>query len=95
MDKWYLLYSDFQQKYANFENAPQTQFVRLFEKEFSNILDIHIPRTDAASRYTQMDLHLSTVTKSSTMARSLAVEINKLVNMLTGETGEEKWVERF
>ena len=95
VERWYLLYSDFQQQYANFENAPQTQFVKLFEKEFTNILDIYIPRSDAASRYTQMDLHLSTVTKSSITARRLAIEINKLVNMLTGETSEEKWVERF
>lgn len=95
VDKWYLLYSDYQQKFANFENAPQTQFVRYFEENFSNILDIYIPRTDAASKYTQMDLKISTTSKVSTTAKTLAVEINRLVNMLTGETGEEKWVRRF
>jgi len=97
VDKWYLLYSDWQQKFANFENAPQMQFVRYFEENFQNILQIYIPRTDAASKYTQMDLHLSTVSKSSTTARNLAIEINRLVNMLTGEdvNDESKWVERF
>lgn len=95
VDKWYLLYSDWQQKFANFENAPQMQFVKYFEENFTNILDIYIPRTDAASKYTQMDLKISTTSKVSTTAKSLAIEINKLVNMLTGETSEEKWVERF
>ncbi|MBQ8680324.1 MAG: AAA family ATPase [Treponema sp.] len=97
VEKWYLLYSDFQQKFANFENAPQTQFIKYFEQNFTNILPIYIPRTDAASKYTQMDMHLSTVTKSSTSARNLAIEINKLVNMLTGEEmdDETKFAERF
>ena len=95
VEKWYLLYSDWQQKFANFENAPQTQFVRYFESNFPNILQIYIPRTDAASKYTQMDLRISTTSKVSTTARNLAIEINKLVNMLTGETSEEKWIERF
>ena len=96
VEKWYLLYSDWQQKFANFENAPQTQFVKYFEENFPNILQIYIPRTDAASKYTQMDLKVSTTSKVSTTARNLAIEINKLVNMLTGEdTNEDKWVERF
>ena len=97
VEKWYLLYSDWQQKFANFENAAQTQFVKYFEEKFSNILDIYIPRTDAASKYTQMDLKISTTSKVSTTARNLAIEINKLVNMLTGEDviDESKWVERF
>ena len=95
VEKWYLLYSDWQQKFANFENAPQSQFVRFFEENFQNILQIYIPRTDAASKYTQMDTKISTTSKVSTTARSLAIEINKLVNMLTGETNEDKWVERF
>ena len=95
VENWYLLYSDWQQKFANFENAPQSQFVRFFEENFQNILQIYIPRTDAASKYTQMDTKISTTSKVSTTARSLAIEINKLVNMLTGETSEDKWVERF
>ncbi len=97
VEKWYLLYSDFQQKFANFENAPQTQFVKYFEENFTNILDIYIPRTDAASKYTQMDLKISTTSKVSTTAKNLAIEINKLVNMLTGEDVNDvsKWVERF
>lgn len=95
VDKWYLLYSDWQQKFANFENASQSQFVRVFEENFNNILQIYIPRTDAASKYTQQDIRLNINTKTSTSAKSLAVEINKLVNMLTGETSEEKFAERF
>ncbi len=97
VEKWYLLYSDYQQKFANFENAPQTQFVKYFEENFTNILDIYIPRTDAASKYTQMDLKISTTSKVSTTAKNLAIEINKLVNMLTGEDVNDvsKWVERF
>lgn len=42
-----------------------------------------------------MDLKISTTSKVSTTARNLAIEINKLVNMLTGEENEDKWVERF
>lgn len=94
---WYLLYSDFQQKYMNFADAPQTQFVRYFEQNFNNILNVHIPRTNAASDYTQMDKKISTRTKSLIPARQLAIEINKLVNMLTGEdiNDESKFAERF
>ncbi|MCR5252568.1 MAG: AAA family ATPase [Treponema sp.] len=97
VNKWYLLYSDWQQKFANFENAPQTQFVHYFEDNFTNILKIYIPRTEAASKYTQQDLRLSTKSKTLTAARNLAIEINKLINMLTGEDvdDETKWVERF
>lgn len=96
VEKWYLLYSDWQERFANFENSPQMQFVHYFEDNFSNILDIYIPRTEAASKYTQQDLKVSTTVKI-TSARKLAVEINKLVNMLTGEdvNDESKWVERF
>ena len=94
---WYMLYSDFQQKYANFEDAPQTQFVRYFEENFDNILGIYIPRTDMASKYTQLDMRLNTKAKSNTLARSLAVEVNKLVNLLTGEKidDESKFAVKF
>lgn len=95
LEKWYLLYSDFQQKFANLETAPQTQFVKFFEKNFSNILKIYIPRTEAASRYTQMDERLSVTAKNPTTAKKLAEEVNKLVDMLTGEKTTEHWAEKF
>lgn len=92
VEKWYLLYSDWQQKYAVFDESPQMQFVKVFEENFSNVLKIYIPRTNSASDYTQLDKKLSVNSKTSISARNLAIEINKLVNMLTGE---EKFVERF
>lgn len=95
VDKWYLLYSDWQQKYAVFDESPQSQFVKVFESTFSNVLKIYIPRTNAASDYTQLDKKLSIKSKTSISARNLAIEINRLVNMLTGEDSEEKFVERF
>lgn len=95
LEKWYLLYSDFQQKFANLETSPQMQFVKFFEKNFSNILKIYIPRTEAASRYTQMDERLSVTAKNPTTAKKLAEEVNKLVDMLTGEKTTEHWAEKF
>ncbi len=101
VEKWYLLYSDWQQQFANFENSPQMQFVKYFEENFSNILQIYIPRTAAASNYTQTDMKISITGKVPTTAKNLAIEINKLVCMLTGEMKEDgtpdesKFVERF
>lgn len=95
--KWYLLYSDFQQKYVNFMDAPQTQFIRFFEENFpERILDVRIPRTSAASDYTQLDRRISTRTKSA-LSSQLAREVNRLVNMLTGEEpdDESRFAERF
>ena len=96
-EKWYLLYSDWQQKFASFDNAPQTQFARYFEQNFSNILDVRIPRTNAASDYTQLDRKISTHAKSAVLARRLAIEINRLVNMLTDKDAddESQFAERF
>lgn len=96
--KWYLLFSDWQQKYVAFPNTPQMQFFSYFKQNFPNrILDVHIPRANAASDYTQTDKRLSTKAKSSRLVQELAIEINKLVNMILGEASndESKWVERF
>ena len=95
--KWYLLYSDWQQMFINYPDSPQMQFVKVFEGDFKNILNVHIPRAKAASDYTQIDKKISTKIKSSTTERNLAIEINRLVNMLTNEApdNESKWAERF
>ena len=97
--KWYLLYSDWQMKYEKYPNTPQMQLAEVFENEFNNILNIHIPRTNAASDYTQCDTKLNLNARSSQTAHQLAVEINRLVNMLTlpeeQVNDESKFAEKF
>lgn len=91
IDKWYLLYSHWQEKYVNFETSQQTQFVRLNESLFNNVLPIYIPETPAAKNYTQTDTKIS-MNSSMIGARRLASEVNKLVNMITGK---EIFIEKF
>ena len=83
VEKWYLMYSTWEDRWTPFEDSMQSQFVRLFEKHFPHkILEVHIPLAKAAVDYTQTDTKLST--KSRIVgARKLATEINKLVDMFT------------
>lgn len=70
-----------------FPTSTQSQFVQVFESEFQNILDVHIPQTSSADKYVQTNEKIST--KSRLVgARRLATEINKLVNMLAEGSGE-------
>ncbi|MBM7022675.1 ParA family protein [Treponema sp. Marseille-Q4523] len=91
VNKWYLLYSHWQEKLAPFEFSQQSQFVKVFESEFQNILDIHIPHTSAANNYTQTDTKIS-INSPIVGSKRLAIEMNKLVNMITGK---ENNVEKF
>lgn len=84
VEKWFLFYAHWQEKFVPFENSIQMQFVKLFENEFGNILDIHIPDTPAARYYTQTDTPLS-VDSPIIGNKRLAKEINKLCNMVTGQ----------
>lgn len=90
-EKWYLLYSHWQEKLAIFSTSTQSQFVQVFESEFQNILDVHIPQTSAADKYVQTDEKIS-ITSRTVGAKRLATEINKLVNMLAENSNE---VEKF
>lgn len=90
-EKWYLLYSHWQEKLAVFETSKQSQFVKVFENNFQNILNVHIPQTSAADNYVQTDAKLSMISPLVGVKR-LATEVNKLVNMLTGKDDE---VEKF
>lgn len=90
-EKWYLLYSHWQEKLAVFETSKQSQFVKVFENNFQNILNVHIPQTSAADNYVQTDAKLSILSPLVGVKR-LATEVNKLVNMLTGKDDE---VEKF
>lgn len=85
--KWFLLYSHWQERMSVFPTSTQSQFVEVFESEFQNILDVHIPQTSAADKYVQTNEKVST--KSRIVGtRRLAVEINKLVNMLAENSAE-------
>ncbi|MBQ1970814.1 MAG: AAA family ATPase [Treponema sp.] len=83
VEKWYLLYSWWEEKLVPFETSLQSQFVKVFENNFDNILDVHIPKTNAANNYIQTDTHINIDSPMIGNAR-LAKEINKLVNMITG-----------
>ena len=75
------------------------QMAEVFQSEFNNILNIHVPRANAASDYTQCDRKLNLKARSSQTAYQLAVEINRLVNMLTlpeeQVNDESKFAEKF
>ncbi len=92
IEKWYLLYSDWIESHARFKDSLQSQFVKLFESNFSNILDVHIPRTPVAQNYTQLEDFKVSMKSHVVGSKRLATEFNKLCNMVTGE---EKNVERF
>lgn len=81
---WYLVYTFWKAKLANFETSLQSQLVNIFEHEFDNIIsDIHIPDSSAMDKYILTDEKLKT-TSSITGNKRLADEINKLVSMITG-----------
>lgn len=95
--KWYLLYSWWQEKLANFATSTQSQFVQVMEREFENILDVHIPSTTFASNYTQFDSKDSKLNVDSPKVGSkrLAIEINKLCNMLAGKNSTSDYAKIF
>ncbi len=91
-NKWFLFYSEYNPTMARYPQSTQSQFEKYFESHWENILDIHIPKTAKVSTYVcKLNEHVST--KSSVkIEKMLADEINKLVNMLTGE---ENNIEKF
>lgn len=92
IEKWYLVYSDWIESHSRFEESLQSQFVKLFEASFTNILDVHIPRTPVAQNYTQLEDFQVNMKSHIVGSHRLATEFNKLCNMITGE---ENNVERF
>lgn len=90
VEKWYLLYSDWIESHARFEDSLQSQFVKLFEQSFQNILDIHIPRTPIAQNYTQLENFQVDTESKIVGSKRLAKEFNKLCNMITGEDNNVK-----
>ncbi len=86
VDKWYLVYSYWEERWVKFSASSQSQFVNLFENTFSNILDIHIPNSKAAYNYTQLSGAKLSINNPITTARLLAAEVNRLVDMLCGSS---------
>lgn len=84
IDSWYILYARWKKSMANFDNSIQMQFVRLFEENFSNIADIHIPDTPTIKNYELLDEKVSLYSKAVGL-KALAIEFNKLVTMITGQ----------
>lgn len=91
VNKWYLYYSFWQDNLAGFTECIQSQFANLFESEFSNILDIQIPKTPATQKYTQTDEKVN-INSRMIGSQRLAIAFNKLVNMVTGT---ENNIEKF
>lgn len=89
--KWYIHYTFWQDNLAVFPDSIQSQFTKLFESEFANILDIQIPLTPATRKYTQTDEKIS-ISSRMLGSQRLAVAFNKLANMITGKEAD---VEKF
>lgn len=91
VSKWYMYYTFWQDNLALFPNSIQSQFSRLYENEFENILDIQIPLTPATKKYTQTDEKLN-INSSMIGTQRLAKAFNKMANLITGTEND---VERF
>ncbi|MCM1321612.1 MAG: AAA family ATPase [Bacteroides sp.] len=102
VDKWFIFYSFWQENHALFAASVQSQFARIFEREFSNILkDIQIPKTPAIIKYTQTDEKVSVHSRLIGSQR-LAVAFNHFADLITqtevkkDENGNEIFsVEKF
>lgn len=100
--KWFMYYTFWQESHELFPNSVQSQFARIFEKEFSNILEcIQVPKTPATMKYTQTDEKVS-VRSRLLGSQRLAVAFNRLANLVTqtetqkDENGNEIFpVDRF
>lgn len=92
VENWYILYSDWQEAQSRFPDSSQSQFDKLFKSTFQNILNVHIPRTNIAQNYTQIEGTKVSIKSSLSGSRRLATEFNKLVDMITGK---ENTVEKF
>lgn len=88
---WFIIYSFWKTNLSSFAESAQMQFAGEFEKEFNNILDFEFPDTSATKKYVQTDEKLSVKSRMLSGQR-LAVAVNKLACLITGEDGI---VERF
>ncbi len=91
VEKWFVFYSFWKDNLASFEFSIQSQFAAIFESEFDNILNIEVPSTPAAQKYTQTAEKISTSSRMVGNQR-LATAINRLANFITGE---DTTVQRF
>ncbi|MBD5414284.1 MAG: ParA family protein [Treponemataceae bacterium] len=83
IEKWYLFYTFWQDSLALFQDSIQSQFARVFEQEFNNILmDIQVPSTPATRKYTQTDEKVSLNSRMLGSQR-LAKAFNKLACLIT------------
>lgn len=96
INNWYLLISYWKTILETFASSMQSQFDALFEQEFQNILDIHIPKTDTVKNYIETDTKINTEIKDN-MTKKLGAAYNKLVNMLEGLDGDDTtaYVKKF
>ena len=84
VEKWYLFYTFWKESHAPFGNSIQSQFARVFEKEFDIILkDIQVPLTPASNKYTQTDEKVSMKSRMRG-SQQLATAFNKLACIITG-----------
>lgn len=91
VDKWYLYYTFWQENLAIFPESIQSQFANLFESEFSNIIDIQIPKTPAVGKYINTDEKVN-INSRMIGCKRLAESFNKLANLITGT---ENNIEKF
>ncbi|MDE6718815.1 MAG: AAA family ATPase [Treponemataceae bacterium] len=91
-EKWFMLYTFWQESLAPFPESIQSQYTVVFERELDNILkEVQVPATPATRKYTQTDEKVSTRSRMVGSQR-LASAFNTLANLIAGE---ERDIERF
>ena len=89
--KAYFLFNHWNEQYAKYPSSLQSQVLNMYQRSFSNLLSVKLPDTRYVDRYTNFDEKLS-VNSIHIGNRRLALGINALASMITGE---EKSVEEF
>lgn len=83
-DNWYFIYTAWETQWEEFPNSTQSQWDKIFESKFENIIDIKIPGTKLAKNYISTGIKLDINSKYSAGSKKLAIAFNELANALCG-----------